>query len=69
MGTMTLESDVPADVLVDGVKVGTTPISSLAIAIGPHQVNFSHPQLGQLQRLVTVTASEPVKLAVTFKQP
>ena len=69
MGTMTLESDVPADVLVDGVKVGTTPISSLAIAIGPHQVTFSHAQLGQLQRLVTVTASEPVKLAVTFKQP
>jgi hypothetical protein len=69
MGTMTLESDVPADVLVDGVKVGTTPITSLAIAIGPHQVNFSHPQFGQLQRLATVTASEPVKLSVTFKQP
>jgi hypothetical protein len=69
MGTLTLESDAPADVLVDGVKVGTTPISSLAIAIGPHQVNFLNPQLGQLQRLVTVTASEPVKLSVTFKQP
>ena len=55
--------------MLDGVKVGTTPISSLAIAIGPHQVNFLNPQLGQLQRLVTVTASEPVKLSVTFKQP
>ncbi len=69
MGTLTLESDAPADVMLDGVKVGTTPISSLAIAIGPHQVNFLNPQLGQLQRLVTVTASEPVKLSVTFKQP
>src|SRR5215831_8919185 len=36
-----------ADVLIDGATVGQTPLSSLSLTVGPQQVTFRHPQLGE----------------------
>ncbi len=35
-----------AEVWVDGDRVGETPIGSVQVSIGPHEVVFRHPELG-----------------------
>lgn len=73
--TVTLKLDAPnaavsanarpwADVLVDGVSVGQTPISNLALPIGSHDVVFRNPQLGERRQTVVVTARGPNRIAV-----
>jgi hypothetical protein len=57
-----------AEVYVDGKRVGETPIGNLPIAIGPHEVLFRHPQLGEKRQAVSVTLKAPVRLSVDMKQ-
>ncbi|HUK36061.1 MAG TPA: PEGA domain-containing protein [Vicinamibacterales bacterium] len=57
-----------ADVLVDGETVGQTPLSSLSLAIGPHQVVFRHPQFGERTERIVVTARGPNRVAVDFNK-
>jgi hypothetical protein len=55
-----------ADVLVDGDLIGQTPLSSLLLAVGPHQVTFRHPQFGERTERVVVTAHGVNRVAVDF---
>ena len=36
-----------AEVLVDGRHIGETPLGNLSLTIGPHEVIFRHPELGE----------------------
>jgi hypothetical protein len=53
-----------ADVLIDGVPVGQTPISNLSVTVGPHDMLFRHPQLGDRPQPVAVTVRGPNRIAV-----
>ena len=53
-----------ADVLIDGISVGQTPIANLAVPIGTHQVVFRHPQLGERRESVVVGVKGPNRIAV-----
>jgi hypothetical protein len=55
-----------ADVLIDGVPVGQTPISNLPVTVGPHNVVFRHPQLGERPQAIAVTLRGPNRFAVDF---
>jgi hypothetical protein len=55
-----------ADVLIDGEMVGQTPLSGVSLAIGPHQVVFRNPQLGERTERIVVTASGLNRVAVDF---
>jgi hypothetical protein len=57
-----------ADVSVDGQPVGQTPIGNLALTIGPHEVLFRHPQLGEQRHAVTVTMKAPARLSVDLRK-
>ena len=57
-----------ADVLIDGEMAGQTPLSSLSLAIGPHQVTFRHPQFGERTERVVVTAQGVNRVAVDFNK-
>ena len=57
-----------AEVWVDGDKVGETPIGSVQVSIGPHEVVFRHPQFGEKRQAVSVTLKAPVRLSVDMKQ-
>jgi hypothetical protein len=57
-----------AQVLVDGKAVGETPLGNLQIPIGPHEVRFRHPTLGERVRQVVVTALAPARISVDFRQ-
>ena len=68
MGMMNLSSDEPAQVWLDGRLIGQTPLTTLPVALGSHEVVFRHERLGDVRYAVNVTLAAPVRLVVTFKK-
>ncbi len=66
-GSMAVNAIPWAEVLVDGNRVGETPIGSIAVPIGTHEVVFRHPDLGERRMTVTVTTGDPVKVGVDLR--
>ena len=67
-GSLSVNAVPWADVSVDGQPVGQTPIGNLALTIGPHEVLFRHPQLGEQRHAVTVTMKTPARLSVDLRK-
>ena len=65
-GEYTIEiTAVPwAEVWVDGKSVGVTPIGKMPITIGPHEVVFRHPELGEKTVSAVVKAGETTSVTV-----
>lgn len=57
-----------ADVLIDGAAVGQTPLSGISLTVGPHQVVFRHPQLGERSERIVVTARGVNRVALDFNK-
>jgi hypothetical protein len=57
-----------AEVWIDGVRAGETPLGNLELTIGPHEATFRHPQLGEQTRTLIVTAGEATRLSVEMKR-
>ena len=66
-GVVNLNASPWAEVWIDGKRVGETPIGNLAVPIGPHEILFRHPQLGEKHHSISVTLSAPVRLSVDMK--
>jgi hypothetical protein len=67
-GLANVYADLTAEVFVDGEKAGETPLSSLSLPLGPHEVVVRHPKYGELRYSVRVTLAAPVRLNVTFRK-
>jgi hypothetical protein len=50
------------------VKAGETPIGNLPVTIGPHEIVFRHPELGEQVHATTVKAGAPVRLSVDLSR-
>lgn len=66
-GTLALNAVPWAEVWIDGEMKGETPIGSLSIPIGVHEIVFRHPELGEKRSSVTVTAGKLVKVGVDLR--
>ncbi len=53
-----------ADVAVDGVSIGQTPIANHSLPLGSHLVVFRHPELGERRQTVVVTARGPNRISM-----
>lgn len=62
---LTFQSNVPADVALDGRPLGTTP-KSVTVAPGSHTVVFIHPELGQKEKAVTLAPGQDKTVSATF---
>jgi hypothetical protein len=67
-GTIALNAVPWAEVWVDGEKAGDTPIGNLSLAIGPHEIVFRHPDLGEQRHAATVTVNTPARLSVDMRK-
>ncbi|MGB7218908.1 MAG: PEGA domain-containing protein [Vicinamibacterales bacterium] len=67
-GTIAVNATPWAEVWIDGVKLGETPIGNAPLVIGSHQVVFRHPDLGEQRHVVTVTTTAPAKLSVDMRK-
>ena len=52
-----------AEVLIDGRAIGQTPIANFQVTLGTHQIVFRHPDLGERQQTIIVTAKSPNRIA------
>ena len=68
-GTLSLNATPWAEVWIDGEKVGETPIGNWRSPIGPHEIVFKNPDLGEQHHAATVTAATPVRLSVDLTKP
>ena len=66
-GIVNLNASPWAEVWIDGRRVGDTPIGNLAVPIGPHEIVFRHPELGEKKQAVSVTTGAPVRVSVSMK--
>jgi hypothetical protein len=67
-GTVALNAVPWAEVLIDGQSVGETPIGNLSVTIGPHEVIFRNPELGEQRRAITVTLNSPARLSIDLSK-
>jgi hypothetical protein len=67
-GRLDVNAEPWAEVWVDGKKMGQTPLGGLSVAIGPHEVMFRHPQLGEQHHAITVTTRAPVHMSVDLRR-
>jgi hypothetical protein len=65
-GSLSINAIPWADVSVDGVSVGITPLANLAVPIGRHEIVWTNRQLGQRKQTVSVTAQAPVRVGIDF---
>jgi hypothetical protein len=66
-GTLSIESNPPSKVLLDGAALGTTSHRSLTVPAGTHTVTFIHPDLGKRSMAVDVAAGKSAGIAVDFR--
>jgi hypothetical protein len=69
IGTIALNATPWAEVTIDGVRIGETPIGNHQVPIGAHQVVFRHPELGEQVHTATVTLKEVARLSVDMRKP
>jgi hypothetical protein len=63
-GSLALNAIPWAEVWIDGKLIGETPIGSVSVPIGVHEVVFRHPELGERRSAVTVIIGKPMKVGV-----
>ena len=67
-GTVAVNAVPWAEVWIDGDRIGETPIGNLSLPIGPHEIVFRHPELGELHHAVTVTLNTPARVSVDLRK-
>jgi hypothetical protein len=68
-GTLSVATDVPAEVWVDGAPAGPTPTANLPVAVGEHEVVVRHPRWGEQRLTVIVAAGSPTRLDLKLAGP
>lgn len=67
-GMLAVNASPWADVWVDGVRVGETPIGQITLPIGSHDVVFRHPELGEQRHTAVITTNTPARLSVDLRR-
>ena len=52
-----------AELVLDGVGIGQTPLANVQITVGTHEMLFRHPQLGERKQTIVVNAKGPNRIA------
>jgi len=67
-GTLAVNALPWAEVFVDGRSVGVTPLGSVSVPVGTHEVVWRHPQLGEKRRTVVVGAESPARVTMDMSK-
>jgi len=56
-----------AEVLIDGTRLGETPLGNVSIAPGPHELVFRHPQFGERRTTTMVSLKETNRISMDMR--
>lgn len=68
LGTLSINAVPWATVSVDGRAVGETPLGGVELSPGPHEVVFTHPDLGERRQQVMVRSGGATRLSVDLRR-
>jgi hypothetical protein len=57
-----------AEVWIDGVRVGETPIGNYLVGLGSREIVFRHPLLGERRRTAVVSLTTPARVSVDMRK-
>ena len=57
-----------AEVFVDGQRVGETPLANVQITLGPHEIVFRHPELGERRVQTVAKLGETGRVSVDMRK-
>lgn len=66
-GTLVLNAFPWAQVWIDGLSIGDTPIASVEMAPGTHHVRFQHPEFGERHVIAVIEAGQRAQMTVDFR--
>jgi serine/threonine protein kinase len=66
-GSMAVNALPWAEVSIDGERVGETPIGSVSVPIGTHEIVFRHPDLGERRTTATVTTGAATRVSMDMR--
>ena len=66
-GTLAVNALPWAEVSIDGERVGETPIGSVSVPIGTHDIVFRHPDLGERRTTATVTTGAATRVSMDMR--
>jgi hypothetical protein len=67
-GRLSVNAQPWAEISIDGQVRGETPLANLSVPVGPHEIVFRHPELGERRQTVIVRADQPARASVTFER-
>ena len=67
-GTIAVNASPWAEVFLDGKSIGTTPLGSISVSVGSHELVARHPQLGEKRRSIIVGAQTPLRVSMDFSK-
>ncbi|HQZ39737.1 MAG TPA: PEGA domain-containing protein [Vicinamibacterales bacterium] len=67
-GLVNINAQPWAEVWIDGVRVGETPVGNLSLPIGFHDVVLRHPQLGEQRQTVAIGVGTPARIGVDLRR-
>ena len=57
-----------AEVWIDGVRVGETPIGNYRVGLGSREIVFRHPVFGERRRTAVVSLATPARMSVDMRK-
>ena len=67
-GTIAVNASPWAEVFLDGKSIGTTPLGSISVSVGSHELVARHPQLGEKRRSIIVGAQTPLRVSMDLSK-
>jgi hypothetical protein len=67
-GTLSVNAAPWAEVTLDGVVIGETPIANRAVPLGSHEIVLRNPKFPDFRRTVVVTLTAPTRVGVDLRQ-
>ena len=67
-GTLNINAQPWATVLLDGASIGETPLGNLSVVPGEHEIVFRHPELGERREKTIVRAGVETRVAVNLQR-
>lgn len=68
LGRININAEPWAEVWIDDLSVGETPLASVEVALGQHEVVFRHPQLGERRETIVVRGDADAQVTATFEE-
>src|SRR4029079_2068663 len=63
-GTLSVNAVPWAEVFVDGKTIGVTPLGSVSVPVGSHEILWRHPQFGEKRRTAVVGAQSTARITM-----